>query len=84
MLEKAFGKLKQGSGGSYFITAQQDTENFRIKQTKLQISLHCDLHISAVIIKCSNCEHDWTPMLQLFLTHFLILKTLSVKKLKQI
>ena len=47
VLVKAFGKLRQGSGGSYFITAQQVTEKIRIKQAKLQISLHCELHISA-------------------------------------
>ena len=47
VLEKAFGKLRQGSGGSYIITAQQITEKLRIKQAKLQISLYCDLHISA-------------------------------------
>ena len=59
VLEKAFGKLRQGSGGSYFITAQQVTEKLRIKQAKLQISLHCDLQISAETVKhqCSNCEY---------------------------
>ena len=59
MLEKAFGKLRQGSEGSYFVTAQQVTEKFRIKQAKHQISLHCDLHISAATVKhqCSNCEY---------------------------
>ena len=59
MLEKASGKLRQGSGGSYFITAQQVTEKSHIKQAQLKISLHCDLHISAEIVKhqCSNCEY---------------------------
>ena len=32
MFEKAFGKLRQGSGGSDFIIAHQFTENIRIKQ----------------------------------------------------
>ena len=59
MLEKTFGKRRKGSGGSYFITAQHVTEKLRIKQPKLQISLHCDLHISAETVKhqCSNCEY---------------------------
>ena len=58
-LEKAFGKLRQGSGGAYFITAQQVTEKIRIKQAKLQISLNSDLQISAENVKhqCSNCEY---------------------------
>ena len=39
---------------------QQVTEKLRVKQAKLQISLHCDLHISAETVKhqCSNyCEY---------------------------
>ena len=35
VIEKAFGKLRQATGGSYFITAQQVTEKLRIKQAKL-------------------------------------------------
>ena len=38
-LEKTFSKLRQGSGGTYLITAQQVTKNLRIEKTKLQISL---------------------------------------------
>ena len=90
VFEKAFGKLRQGSEGSYFvfyhITAQQFTEKLRIEQAKLKISLHCDftsrlklLNTNVVIVNMF-----WTPMLQLFLTHFLILKSPSVKKLKLI
>ena len=83
MLEKAFGKLTQGSGGSYFITTQQVTEKLRIKQDKLQISLHCDLHILAETAKyqCSNYEFvlDADSSTE-FLTHLLILKALSMKK----
>ena len=36
-LEKSFGKLRQGSGGAYFINAQQVTEKFSITQAKLQL-----------------------------------------------
>ena len=85
-LEKTFGKLRQGSEGSYFITAQQVTEKIRVKQAKLQISLHCDLHmISTSQLKLLNTNvvivnRFWTPMLQLFFTHFLILNALSRKK----
>ena len=82
MIEKAFGNLRQGSGGSYFINAQQVPEKLRIKQAKLQVSLNCDytsqlklLNTNVVIVNMF-----WTPMLQLILSHFLILKALSVKK----
>ena len=59
VLEKIFGKLRQGFGGSYFITVQQVTKKLRIKQAKLFFSLHCDLHISAETVKhqCGNCKY---------------------------
>ena len=38
-LEKAFSKLRQGSGGTYFINVQQVTEKLRIQKAKLQITL---------------------------------------------
>ena len=38
-LEKSFGKLRQGSGGAYFINAQQVTEKLRISQAQLQLTL---------------------------------------------
>ena len=42
-LEKAFGKLRQGSGGTYFVNAQQVTEKLRIDRAKLQLTLNIDV-----------------------------------------
>ena len=41
-LEKAFGQLRQGSRGTYFISAQQ-VENLRIIKTKLLLSLNVEV-----------------------------------------
>ena len=38
-LEKAFGKLRQGSGGTYFISVQQVLEKLNIQKAKLLLSL---------------------------------------------
>ena len=38
-LEKEFGKLRQGSGGTYFITVQQILEKVSINKTKLLLTL---------------------------------------------
>ena len=38
-LEKKFGKLRQGSGGTYFISVQQVIEQLHIKQFSLLLSL---------------------------------------------
>ena len=38
ILEKFFGKLRQGSGGSYFITVQQIIEKVNIKRASLLLS----------------------------------------------
>lgn len=42
-LEKAFSKFRQGSGGTYFINAQQITEKIRICRAKLQLKMNSDL-----------------------------------------
>ena len=39
ILEKYFGKLRQGSGGTYFITVQQIIEKVNIKRASLLLSL---------------------------------------------
>ena len=38
-LEKTFGKLRQGSGGAYFITVQSVVEKIRIQRAKLCLEL---------------------------------------------
>ena len=42
-LEKMFGKLRQGSGGTYFINVQQVLEKFKIRKTKLLLEVGVDL-----------------------------------------
>ena len=86
VLEKPFGKLRQGSGGSYCITAQQVTEKLRIKQAKLLFFciVTCTSQLKLLNTNVVIVTMFWTPMLQLLLIHFLILKALSVKKWKQI
>ena len=41
-LEKAFSKFRQGSGGTYFINAQQVSEKLRINKAKLHLQLNHD------------------------------------------
>ena len=59
-LEKAFSKLRQGSGGTYFINAQQVAEKLRIQKTKLQITLDHEMADSSVVRshQCDNCGYD--------------------------
>lgn len=42
-LEKEFGKLRQGSGGAYFLTVQTIMEKLSIKKTKLLLKLNADV-----------------------------------------
>ena len=42
-LEKEFGKLRHGSGGTYFISAQQVIEKLHIKQSSLLLSLNVNI-----------------------------------------
>ena len=42
-LDKPFGQLRQGSGGTYFISAQQVEEKLRIVKAKLQLSLNAEV-----------------------------------------
>ena len=41
-LEKQFSKLRQGSGGKYFITVQQIFEEITISKAKLVLNLNND------------------------------------------
>ena len=63
-LEKAFSKLRQGSGGTYFINAQQVTEKLRIERTKLQITLNHEMADSSVVRshQCDDCSFDLNSM----------------------
>ena len=42
-LERAFGKLRQGSGGTYFLSAQSVIEKIRIQRAKLSAQLKLDI-----------------------------------------
>ena len=42
-LEKDFGKLRQGCGGTYFINVQQVIEKLHINHTSLLLSLNVDI-----------------------------------------
>ena len=42
-LEKMFGKLKQGSGGTYFTSVQQVLEKVKIQKAKLCLQLDIDV-----------------------------------------
>ena len=59
ILEKEFGKLRQGSGGTYIITVQQLLEKLVIKKTSLLLSL--DINLSELNFEhgqdCSFCGY---------------------------
>ena len=42
-IEQAFGKLRQGSGGTYFINTQQVIEKWNISKTKLALQSNLDI-----------------------------------------
>ena len=54
-LEKMFGKLRQGSGGTYFITVQQVLEKLYIHKTKLLLNLNVDVS-SFNVLSGHSCE----------------------------
>ena len=59
-LEKDFSKLLQGSGGTYFITAQQILEKVNINKTSLLLSLNVDVDALKASSghQCSNCIYE--------------------------
>ena len=60
-LEKAFGKLRQGSGGTYFLTAQAVTEKLCICQAKLFLQLKLDFpDDSEDGHNCARCSQSLT------------------------
>ena len=59
-LEKEFGRLRQGSGATYFINVQQITEKIRICKASLLLSLSVDVEDIDNIIpghSCSSCSY---------------------------
>lgn len=57
-LEKAFSKLRQGSGGAYFISVQQSLEKLRIQHTKLLLQLDADFFENDSGHACSGCNRQ--------------------------
>lgn len=58
-LEKEFSKLRQGSGGTYFITVQQITEKSNIDRAKLLLALKTDKTVMDNVVPghaCSQCN----------------------------
>ena len=58
-LEKEFGKLRMGCGGTYFINVQQVVEKTSIKHGKLLLQLGIELDNSAGH-KCDSCSRKMT------------------------
>ena len=58
-LEKAFGKLRQGSGGTLFLNVQQIMEKLSINKTKLLLKLNADVDNMNVNIghECEQCGY---------------------------
>ena len=57
-LEKEFSKLRQGSGGTYFITVQQILEKVAIYKTKLLLKLNCDMDFNIEPgHSCQKCSY---------------------------
>lgn len=57
-LEKEFSKLRQGSGGTYFINVQQIMEKTRINKAKLLLSLKAGVEGEEPGHHCSNCQFE--------------------------
>lgn len=59
-LEKYFSKLRQGSGGTYFISAQSVIEKVRIHRAKLATRLHLEFDEEEEGHKCNICDRPLT------------------------
>ena len=57
-LEKEFSKLRQGSGGTYFINVQQIVEKTNINRSKLLLSLKADVELEEPGHSCSDCAFE--------------------------
>lgn len=55
-LEKEFSKLRQGSGGTYFINVQQIVEKTNINRSRLLLSLKADTENEKPGHSCSSCD----------------------------
>ena len=58
-IERAYGKLRQGSGGTYFLSVQQVMEKLAINKTKLLLKLNANVLNTDVNPghSCENCKY---------------------------
>ena len=58
-LEKMFGKLREGSGGTYFINVQRVLEKLSIHKAKLLLKLNVDISSLNTLSghSCANCNY---------------------------
>ena len=58
-LEATFGELRQGSGGTYFITVQNALEKLRIRKTQLLMQINPEGVIDETTgHECEKCHYD--------------------------
>ena len=66
-LEKQFSKLRQGSGGTYFITVQQIFKKVNISKSKLLLNLNSDAVNDLFEIEpghhCKKCSFTLTKQM---------------------
>ena len=70
-IEKEFSRLRQGSGGTYFITVQQIIEKFDINRARLLASLNIDIDDPELSAghRCEQCNYKMTDeQLEIFYT----------------
>ena len=60
-LEKYFSKLRQGSGGTYFINAQSVLEKVKIHHAKLALRLGVDFDLQSDQHSCLYCNKNLMP-----------------------
>ena len=59
-LEKAFSRLRQGSGGAYFITVQQVLQKTNIEHAKLLLRYEIDFCEESAAHRCEKCDRQLT------------------------
>ena len=67
-LEKEFGKLRQGCGGTYFLTVQQILEKLSINQASLLLKLDVEIEEFSVHSghQCSSCVYKFSEDSEIF------------------
>ena len=81
-LEKMFGKLSEGSGGTYFINVQQVLKKWSIHKTKLLLTLNVDVSSLNYLSghSCTNCNGRITNFVQRIILHIMCHSKCTHKK----